>query len=359
MDLRRAVLDSFMCPKSSPLAERLSIGFGRLTPSTGVAYAGVIVLAASALAMLLAPAATAAPVRVTAPPEAAARAFDRGDYPQAVALARQRLRALPRDTSARLVLARAEAALGRFEDAYRSFRRVLALQPRSTDALYYLSILGGVLAQGEYDRLFAQAPDSPRAHQLRGDLHLAQERPVEAEAEYKAALDAAPRSLEVLIALGDLTRRQSRFEDALVYYGRVTEVAPQNYDALYGIGVCRSYRQEYVPAIQSFREALRLDPSSAPAHLALGHALLQSGRAVDAVPELEAAAKREPRMLQAQYLLGRAYRLLGRTEEAEATLARVQKLVQGQAESAVDAAQSGDPLGQQKPAEPPSPPDEP
>jgi tetratricopeptide (TPR) repeat protein len=319
-------------------------------------------LLVGALAGWAAPAAMAAPpARTAPPPEASAvvRAFDRGDYPRAVTLARERLKAFPRDAGAGLLLGRAEAALGRFENAYQTFRSVLALQPRSTDALYYLSILGGVLAQGEYDRLFAQSPDSPRAHQLRGDLHTAQERPVDAEAEYKAALEAAPASLEVLIALGDLTRHQSRFEDALGYYGRAAAVAPQNYDVLYGIGVCRSYRQEYAPAIQSFREALRLDPSSAPAHLALGHALLQSGQVVAAVSELETAAKLEPRMLQAQYLLGRAYRLLGRTQEAEATFARVQKMVQGQAADAVDAMQSSDPLGQRKQPEPPPPPDNP
>ena len=318
-------------------------------------------LAAAALAGSLAsPARAAAPVK-TGPPaaSAAAQAFDRGDYPQAVALARQRLRALPRDTAARLVLGRAEAALGRFESAYQAFRSLLALQPRNTDALYYVSILGGVLAEAEYGRLFAQAPDSPRAHQLRGDLHVAQERPAEAEAEYKAAIATAPPPLDALIALGDLTRHQSRFEDALAYYGRAAEIAPDNYDVLYGIGVCRSYRQEYAPAIESFREALRREPSSAPAHLALGHALLQSGQAAAAAPELEAAARLEPRMLQALYLLGRAYRVLGRTQDAEATFARVQKLVQGQAASAVDPAESSDPLGQQKQPEPPPPPDQP
>lgn len=314
--------------------------------------------AAWALAVLVASAATAAPAHVAARPEAAARAFDRGDYAQAVALARQRLRSLPRDTSARLVLARAEAALGRFEDAYQSFRRVLSAEPRNTDALYYLSILGGVLAQGEYDRLFAHAPESPRAHQLRGDLHVAQERPADAEAEYKAALEAAPGSLEVLIALGDLTRRQSRFEDALGYYGRAARVAPHNYDVLYGIGVCHSYRQEYPPAIESYHEALRVDPSSAPAHLALGHALLQSGQAAAAVPELETAARLEPRMLQAQYLLGRAYRLLGRAQDAEAAFARVKNLVEGQAQDAA-AALEGDPLGQKKQPEALPPADKP
>jgi protein O-GlcNAc transferase len=296
----------------------------------------------------------AAPINAPPPPaSAAARAFDRGEYARALALARQRLSALPRDAGTRVVMARAQAALGDFPGAYQAFRKVLALEPRNTDALYYLTILGGVLAEREYDRLFAQAPDSPRARQLRGDLLSSQQRPVEAEAEYKAALEGAPGSLEVLIALGDLTRRQSRLEEALAYYARAAEIAPRDYDVLYGIGVCRSYRQEYAPAIQSFREALRVDPSSAPAHLALGHALLQSGQAAAAVPELEAAARLEPRMLQAQYLLGRAYRLLGRTQEAEATFARVQKLVQGQAASEVDAAQGGDPLGQKDPLEPP------
>lgn len=293
--------------------------------------------------------ATASPPAVTA----AARAFDRGEYPRAIALARQRLAALPRDAAARIVMARAQAALGDFAAAYDGFRRVLQVDPRNTDALYYLAILGGVLAEGEYERLLARAPDSPRAHQLRGDLHSSQQRPAEAEAEYKAALQGAPGSVEVLIALGDLTRRQSRFEEALGYYERAAAIAPHDYDVLYGIGVCRSYRQEYAPAIESFRAALRVDPSSAPAHLALGHALLQSGQAAAALPELETAAKLEPRMLQAQYLLGRALRLVGRAEEAEAAFARMQKLVQGQTASEVDAAQSRDPLGQQGPEPPP------
>src|SRR5215468_5747230 len=117
-----------------------------------------------------------------------ARAFDRGDYPGAIALARERLDALPGDVDARTLMSRAQAALGRFEEADQGFRKVLALKPRNTDALYYVAILGGVLAQAEYDRLFASAPDSARAHQMLGDLFEAQDRPAEAEAEYQAGL---------------------------------------------------------------------------------------------------------------------------------------------------------------------------
>lgn len=290
------------------------------------------------------------------PATAWARAFDRGDYERATALARDRLRAVPRDVRARLVMARAEAALGRLDSAYQEFRRVLAIQPRNTDALYYLAILGGVLAASEYDRLFGMAPDSARAHQLRGDLHAAQDRPADAEVEYKAGLAAAPASAELLIALGDLTRHQSRFEEALAYYERAAVSAPRNYDVLYGLGVCRSHGEEYAQAIEAFRGAVGLDPSSAPARLALGHALLRAGQPAAAVPELQKAAILEPRMVQAQYLLGRAYTTLRRSPEAAAAFERVKALVQEQGANEQEALETGDPLGrEQRPRPSPSP----
>ena len=286
-----------------------------------------------------------------------ARAFDRGDYPGAITLARRRIAAAPADVGAQIVLARAEAALGRFEAAYQGLRKVLAREPRNTDALYYVAILGGVLAQAEYDRLLALAPDSPRAHQLRGDLYQAQERPSDAETEYKAGLAKGPASLDLLLALGDLTRHQARFEEALAYYERAQQVSPRHYDVLYGLGVAHSYQRDYAPAIASFREALAIDPSSAPAHLALGHALLQSGQAAAAVPELERAAALEPKMLQAHYLLGRAFTTLGRSQEAAAVFEKVKTLSQSQSLDAEAARQSADPLGQTKAPVPlPSPP---
>lgn len=257
-----------------------------------------------------------------------ARAFDRGDYAGAIDLCRGRLQAEPKDLPTRILLARSEAALGRFEAAYDGFREALRLDPRSSDALYYLGMTAGVLAQGEYQRLMAMAPESARAHQLLGESYQAQDGAPEAEAEFKAAAEANPRSVEALVALGDLTRTKSRFDEALSYYSRAAEIAPRSYDALYGLGVCHSYRGQQALAVESFKKALLLDPRSAPAHLALGLSLLQTGQAEAAVAELQAATGLEPRMRQAYYQLGRAYRLLGRSAEAEAATAKVQELLE-------------------------------
>lgn len=259
-----------------------------------------------------------------------ADAFYRGDYPRAKALATERLKVRPGDVPARILLARAEAAMGHFDTAYAGFREAQRRDPRNPDALYYLGVTAGVLAQVEYERLLAMAPGSARAHQLRGQSYAAQRRNTDAQGEFEAALAAGPPSADVLVALGDLERARLAFAEARAHYAKATELAPSSYDALYGLGVCDSYAGEHAKAIESFRRALRADPASAPALLALGISLLQTGQAAAAVTELEKAAKLEPRMRQAYYQLGRAYQSLGRTSNAEAAFAKVQELIREQ-----------------------------
>jgi tetratricopeptide (TPR) repeat protein len=258
-----------------------------------------------------------------------ARALYRGDYAAAATLAADTLKTQPADVQARIILARAEAARGRFDAAYAGFRKALEVDPKNPDALYFLGITAGVLAQTEYERLLAVAPGSARAHQLRGQSDEALGKTAEAEAEYKAAIEAGPPTADVLVALGDLVRQSNvDFAAARAYYARALELAPGRYEAVYGIGVCDAYAGEHAKAVVSFQQALRAAPNSAPAHLALGISLLQTGETAAAITELEQAAKLEPRMRQAYYQLGRAYQALGRSKDAEAAFARVQELVQ-------------------------------
>jgi tetratricopeptide (TPR) repeat protein len=287
------------------------------------------------LALLAQPAVAPGAARPLVLPEYA-QAFHRGDYARASSLAAERLKAQPADVQARIILARAEAARGRFEAAYAGFRKALDTDPRSADALYYMGVTAGVLAQAEYERLLTLAPGSARAHQLRGQSYQVQDRATEAEAEFKAALEAGPPTAEVLAALGDLRRSKVDFAEARAYYSRAVELSPGHYDALYGLGACDSYAGEHATAVEFFRRALRVAPDSAPAHLALGISLLQTGQTTAAVTELQEAARLKPRMRQAYYQLGRAYQSLGRSREAEAAFAKVQELIQQERKGAED-----------------------
>src|SRR6184192_4309088 len=82
------------------------------------------------------------------------RAFYRGDYALAVQLAEKHLRKYPKDVPVRVALARAELAQGKPLQAFEELRRALESDPRSIDALYYLSLASKKLSQSEYSGYF-------------------------------------------------------------------------------------------------------------------------------------------------------------------------------------------------------------
>jgi tetratricopeptide (TPR) repeat protein len=298
-----------------------------VTSGLGVfALAGFLVLAPSA-----------APVGAEEVPEYA-RAFHGGDYEGARALAANRLKDHPNDVQARLLLGRAEAAMGRFDAAYAEFSKALRLAPDDPDVLYYVGMTAGALAQQEFGRLLAEAPDSGRAHQLQGDSLEAQGKKKEAKAEYEAALEADPASAEVLVALGDLARSdfavsKANVTEARDYYTRALRLAPRDYGALYGLGVSEATAGEHAKAVESLRGAVEEEPDSPTAHLALGISLLETGEVSAAVVELETAARLEPRLRQAYFHLARAYNTLGRPEDMERAVARFRELAREEQEA--------------------------
>ena len=257
---------------------------------------------------------------------ACSSALYRRDYIEAAQIAEQHLRRYPNDVPVRVILARAELAQGRFQEAFEELQKALASDPRNIDALYYLSLVSRELSEREYQRLFSMAPDSARVHQLLGEAALGAENKTEAEEEFQKALAANPGSVEVLTELAELKRSQSKFDEAITYYLRAEKIGPLSYDVAYGLGACYTYKQDYSQAIEWLRKAAALAPDSAAARFALGNALFQNGQTEAAIPELNAALRLEPRMKQAYFLLGRAYSKLGRQEEAKAAIRKLDEL---------------------------------
>ncbi|HEV2493409.1 MAG TPA: tetratricopeptide repeat protein [Terriglobia bacterium] len=287
------------------------------------------------------------------------RALYRGDYAEAHALASKYLDAHPDSTAARILVARAEIAEGRYESAYEALRQALDSEPTNIDALYYLERVCTILSQIEFQRLIELAPDSFRSHQLAAESYLAQHNEGEAEKEYRNALKANPDSVEILDALGELKRSEFRFDEALDYYERAAKLAPGDYTSAYGSGACQLFKQNPQRALESFRRAVTIDHSSAAAHLALGDALLRANQAAAASQELKAAIALVPSMRQAYALLARAYRKLGQTREAEQALEEEQKLAQDKAKERETIPDSDDGTSPARPQPPPveKPPD--
>ena len=257
------------------------------------------------------------------------RAFYRGDYADAAALAQVHLRKFPADVPVRLILARTELAQGNFDEAFENIKKVLSLDPKNIDALYYLSLLAKELAQRENQRLFSMAPDSYRVHQLLGATALLAGNSGDAESEFLQALRLHPGSVDLLTALGDLKRSERKFEEAISYYEQAVQSGTVSYETAYSLGICFSSITKYLDAIQWLQKAVALAPDSAAARFALGNALFHQGDFAPAVLELKASVQIDPGMREAYLLLVRAYSKLGRSAEAKAALQKVDELDRG------------------------------
>jgi Tfp pilus assembly protein PilF len=232
-----------------------------------------------------------------------------------------------------VVLARAEMAQGKVDQAYRTLQKALRANPRSIDALYYMGLLCRVLSQAQFEKVFAMAPDSARAHQLMAESHRARRDQLKAEEEYKAALKIDPQLVDVLSALGELKQRQFKFQEAAEYYTQALNLRPRDYDSAYGLGSCYLYLQQPGRAIEFLKLSVAIDPESGPARLALGDAYLRVGQHHEAVQELQKGVSLDPTMRQAFVLLARAYSKTGQAQEAKAALAKAEELLEKEKES--------------------------
>ncbi|HKW65124.1 MAG TPA: tetratricopeptide repeat protein [Candidatus Acidoferrum sp.] len=248
------------------------------------------------------------------------------DYELAVQLAEKHLHKYPKDVPVRVVLARAQLALGKLQEAFGELQKALAVEPKNIDALYYLSLVSKELSQREYQRLFSMAPDSARVHQLLAEAAQAAENTSKAEEEFQKVLEANPHSVEVATELAELKRSKSKFDEAIGFYMQAEKSGPLTYDVAYGLGACYTYKQDYPQAIEWLRKAVALAPDSTAGRFALGNALFQDGQTEAAIPDLKEALRLEPRMRQVYFLLGRAYSKLGRQEEARAAIKKLDEL---------------------------------
>ncbi|MDX1431332.1 MAG: tetratricopeptide repeat protein [Gammaproteobacteria bacterium] len=139
--------------------------------------------------------------------------------------------AAPERADAHCVLGRLQMELGRRAAGIDSFRKAVALEPGSVDALHGLAealMISGELTEAEnvLARLNDVAPDFPGGHFALGNLRKKQWRLDEARACYQRALEASPRAVEILVELGDCHQRAGDEDEARACFARALSEDP-------------------------------------------------------------------------------------------------------------------------------------
>jgi tetratricopeptide (TPR) repeat protein len=223
-------------------------------------------------------------------------------------------------------------SLGRPADAIPLLEKAHASVPSTNvDPNYVLGVC--YIAVRRYDdarHAFAAqygfAPDSAPAYLLLARLLLRQENPAAAEDFAKKAIALQPDLPLAHQLLGEVALAQAQLPQAITELNRERELNPLNgsvYDRL-GDAYVRSGDND--KAQQALSRAVLLEPNVTGPYILLGKVMLNQQNYLLATLYLERAIGMDPGNYMAHTLLGRAYRATGRKDDAAKEFQTAQRL---------------------------------
>ena len=230
---------------------------------------------------------------------------------------------------------------GRFLEAERLYRQVLAADPEHFDALHLLGVLAhqagnADLAIDLIRKALTRNDRHPAAFNNLGDAYIASGHPAEAETAYRRAIALNPEFAQAQGNLGNALYALGRLRDAEVAYRRAVFLKPDYAKAHCNLGNALRDLGRPKEAEDAYRQAIAFAPDLAVAHCNLGNALHDLGRRKEAEDAYRRAIAIDPEYADAHANLGNALKDLGHLEEAEDAYRRAIALTPESAEAHVN-----------------------
>jgi tetratricopeptide (TPR) repeat protein len=235
----------------------------------------------------------------------------------------------PAGAQARSKLQNAEQLLraGRFAEAQKACRDLLAFDPRNAPALLMLGLALARTnqldeAETALDKCISINPRLVSAHTNLGNLFLLKADPTAAVRCYRQALSMSPEHQESLFNLSLAQKALGRYAEASDALHKLLDIAPRHVDAHVQLGVVLLALNEPEKALAAFDGALALREATFEAHFNRGTALVRLGRLEEAKLALARAASMNERNPQVFLALGQTLHRLQERALATSALAR-------------------------------------
>jgi predicted O-linked N-acetylglucosamine transferase (SPINDLY family) len=212
-------------------------------------------------------------------------------------------------------------AAGRFAEAERLYRQVVAKQPDNLDAVMLLALtlaLMGRHADAESHILRAQSK-APTSAMVLGNLAIIranQGRWSEAVEAIDAAIASDPGSRQLWSTKGNLLQAAGRLPEAVEAYRRALDIEPHFAPGWNELGAAQFMAGRGDEAIASFQRAAELNPNDAGSHFNLSQALSATGETERALQAVDRALALQPSYAQAWNQRGVILMSVGRTDDA-------------------------------------------
>ena len=210
---------------------------------------------------------------------------------------------------------------GRFAEAERCYREILAGNPEHPVALHLFGVLCGQAGNPDaavelITKALSVKPDYAEAHYNLGIIRQGNGDPDSAAENFRKAIALKPDYAEAHNNLGNVLRERGELDAAAVSFHAALAVRPDFPDAHYNLGIVYQEWEDQEKAAVCFRKAISARPDFAEAHNNLGNALKAMDNPKSAIASYRAAIKINPRHAEAIYNLGSAFLKLDDPREA-------------------------------------------
>ncbi len=231
---------------------------------------------------------------------------------------------------------------GDLDGAVRALQQAVAVEPSSEK--HHLALGMALTARRRTwhialetaERAVRRFPNSFRAHQLKGLVHVRQQHFLDAVASYQRAFALRQDSADVRLGLTVSLWASGQERRAFAMAGESIDRFPDNAllrHQLARMQLKRAERGDPAAAEQAaalLQEAVSLEPGLAEAHYDLGNLALRRGDLRQALASLRQAAELAPQARRTHYALARCLRRLGRGDEAALAMKTFERLAESE-----------------------------
>jgi predicted Zn-dependent protease len=190
------------------------------------------------------------------------------------------------------------------------------VDPNYVLALCYIETRQYDSARRAFAMQYGFAPDSAPAYLLAARLLLRREYLPIAQQFAEKALQLDPQLPLAHELLGEIALANEQIDVAIAEFEKEQSRNPLEASIYDRLGDAYIRAGDYTKAQQSLQRALLLEPTATGPYILLGKAFLRLQDPASAAMYLERAEKMDPNNFMTHGLLGQAYRALGRTEDA-------------------------------------------
>lgn len=211
---------------------------------------------------------------------------------------------------------------GRLGEAAAGYQEILLQNPKHSDALHLLGVIGQQMdklemAIGLMKAAIAQNPSVAHYHHNLGNTYLKNRQAAEAVSCYRQAILLKPDYFEAHFGMGNALAELDQFVVAAEAYQMTVTLQPSFAEAHYNLGRMLGKLDKFEAAIASYRSAIQFDSNRPEYFFNLGGLLLNKGEYTEAFVVYKRAFSLTLDDSEGLNSAGLAFAVHGKMEEAE------------------------------------------